>query len=928
MRAMRKTVTGAPIPANEKRRLSTLRQYQLLDTPSEELFDAFARLAAQICGTPISLISLVDEDRQWFKANVGLPGVTETSREIAFCAHAILEDGIFEVPDARADKRFANNPLVLEDPNIRFYAGVPLVTADGDALGTLCVIDREPRTLSAGQREALRAIAAMLLDQFETRRAVLRLFDSSQTELYHFDLTSRRVVFASEAARRNLGYDLAEMRELPIDGLLPSLAQHGRLEERLAALQADPQHHVTFRTIARRKNGTVYPIELRVELIRTHTGTIALAFATDLTESESARERIELLSAAIEAAQDAVIISVPAGSPDLPSRVVYVNAAYLQQKGATFDEVVGRPTDLFFGPKTDRVKLEAMRSALLRGEESRIEYITYRKDGSQYYVESAARPLMGPDGKTTHFVVLQRDVTDTVLRGMTLELQNERLTTLTSIARGLFASLEPQALVESLLGGVRELSGGSGRLLALHADGTLYESADLTIAQDAPRVKDELLQSAILSEVTIVSDDACRAAVRILGPSGAAAFVLDVRAGDEPFATPDIFAIGLLGQYFAVAVRNVELYGELASRRAAVIELNQVKNDLIAMLAHDFKGPLTTIVGFADVLAEDPQFDAESRQYLGMISSSALRLASLATDTLALSRLEQNELSLELTRVDLAALVRDVTRVFSVTRPIEVRAGNEAYFVTADAGRLRQVFENLIGNAIKYSPGGEVIEVTLREKRGGVEVSIRDRGIGIPKGEMSKLFGRFARAQNARELGISGTGFGLYLARTIVDMHGGRIAVESREGAGSTFRVFLPTMPPPQRTANPRVLLLDADGEARSYVGHTLRADGYPVYVVSEDVDILRALDEGGYDAAIVDVERLSTDPDEFVKKVAGRTALVRLGRDGAEHIGWDAVLSKPFLIKDLQAALDTAIAHHTATIESSRAADKTAESR
>lgn len=917
MQPMAKTFNRAPLAANEERRLATLRQYQLLDTPAEELFDAFTRLASQICRTPIALISLTDEDRQWFKSNVGLPGVTQTSREIAFCAHTILEDGIFEIPDARADERFANNPLVLEDPNIRFYAGAPLVTTNGDALGTLCVMDREPHTLSIEQRTALRAIADALLDQIEARRATLRLFDSSQTELYHFDLTTQRVVFASEAARRNLGYDLPELCDLPIAMLLPALAKSGRLEERLAALQADPQQHATVQTVARRKNGTTYPIELRIELIYSRAGTIALAFGTDLTESKSAKERIELLSAAMEAAQDAVIISVPGGTADVPSRVVYVNAAYLKQKGVTLEEVIGQPTDLFFGPKTDLLKLASMRDALLRGEESRIEYVTYRKDGSLYYVESAARPLIGANGETTHFVVLQRDVTDSVLRGMTLELQNERLTTLTSIARGLFAALEPEALVESLLGGVRELSAGSGRLLAVHADGSLCETADLTIAPDALCEKDDLLvHGATASELPMVSEDSRRAAIRILGPSGTAAFVLDVRSGEEPFGTPDIFAIGLLGQYFAVAVRNVELYGELASRRTAVIELNQVKNDLIAMLAHDFKGPLTTIVGFADVLAEDPQFDAEARQFLGMISSSALRLASLATDTLALSRLEQNELSLDLTRVDLAALVRDITRVFSVTRPIEVRADDEALFVTGDAGRLRQVFENLIGNAIKYSPGGEAIEVSLREKRGGVEVSVRDRGIGIPKSDMGKLFGRFARAHNAREAGISGTGFGLYLARTIVDMHGGRIAVESREGAGSTFRVFLPTMPPPQRTANPRVLLLDPDGDTRSYVGHTLRADGYPVYVVSEEADVLGALDEGSYDAAIVDIDRLTGDSERFVEKVAARTALVRLGRDGSSHTGWDAVLSKPFLIKDLQAALEAAIAHHAAMRE------------
>src|SRR5471030_485945 len=366
---MSRTFTAAPVPENEAHRLATLREYQLLDTPAEELFDAFTRLAAQICGTPISLISLIDANRQWFKSNVGLPGVTQTEREVAFCGHAILGDGIFEIPDARADVRFAGNPLVTGDPNIRFYAGVPLVTGGGDALGTLCVIDREPRKLTSEQRTSLRAIADALVEQFEQRRATLRLFDSSQTELYHFDLKTRRVIFASSAACKNLGYSLHELSDLPIAQLLPALAKTAKFDERLTALQADPMQHVTFRTIARRKDGSTYSIELRVELVQTRSNTIALVFGTDLTQSESDKERIGLLSAAMEAANDAVIISIPGTSSDKPSRVVYVNAAYLKQKGATLEEVIGKPTDLYFGPKTDLSKLEGMRSALLRGEE-------------------------------------------------------------------------------------------------------------------------------------------------------------------------------------------------------------------------------------------------------------------------------------------------------------------------------------------------------------------------------------------------------------------------------------------------------------------------------------------------------------------------------------------------------------------------------
>ena len=413
------------------------------------------------------------------------------------------------------------------------------------------------------------------------------------------------------------------------------------------------------------------------------------------------------------------------------------------------------------------------------------------------------------------------------------------------------------------------------------------------------------------SDVAQVSADGRRAAMRVPGLSGSTFVVLDLSLTETTFATADLFSLGLLGEYVAVAVRNVELYAELASRRAAVIELNQVKNDLIAMLAHDFKGPLTTIVGFADVLAEDDRFEGEARQFLSMISSSAMRLAGLATDTLALSRLEQNELSLRPESVDLVALLRDVVRVFSVMRTIDLRSEAESMRVEADPSRMRQVFENLLGNAIKYSPGGQPVDITLRARAGGVEVAIRDRGIGVPSDDVPKLFGRFARASNARELGISGTGFGLYLAKTIVDLHGGAIAVESREASGSTFRVFLPEMLSAHRAAYRRVVLLDGESDARSFVAHTLRDEGYAVAVIADAAALLDALDDALFDVAIIDVDELALSPTDLARTIAGRMALVRLGGAASLDDGWHANLPKPFLIKDLQVAVESAIARH-----------------
>ncbi len=164
----------APLPTNEAVRLQALHEYRILDSLPERGYDDLTRLASHICGTPVALITLIDRDRQWLKSRVGLD-VEETSRDVAFCAHAILNPELTVVPDTAADARFADNSFVTADPHIRFYAGAPLVTEEGHALGTLCVIDRIPRELDSAQRGALRALARQVLAQLELRRHVREL---------------------------------------------------------------------------------------------------------------------------------------------------------------------------------------------------------------------------------------------------------------------------------------------------------------------------------------------------------------------------------------------------------------------------------------------------------------------------------------------------------------------------------------------------------------------------------------------------------------------------------------------------------------------------------------------------------------------------------------------------------------------------------
>lgn len=314
---------SAPLPAEEEARVEALRRYEILDTDVEREFDDLTLLASQICQTPIAMISLVDGDRQWFKSKVGIT-TSETPRDVAFCSHAILQDDVFVVPDAKTDERFADNPLVTQDPKTRFYAGAPLVNPDGFPLGTICVVDRVPRQMTNDQRDALRALSRQVVAQMELRRRLVKeryeakeALRDKQTSL---DLvveqmpavlwsTDRdlRITSSTGAGRRDLGEAATNVVGMTLNQYFqspgvefPPLVAHRR------ALMGEPS---SFEV---KWKGRTF--QSHVEPLRNTDGTIkgVIGVAVDVTERKVTEDELArsnaLLKATLDSTADGVLV--------------------------------------------------------------------------------------------------------------------------------------------------------------------------------------------------------------------------------------------------------------------------------------------------------------------------------------------------------------------------------------------------------------------------------------------------------------------------------------------------------------------------------------------------------------------------------------------------------------------------------------------
>jgi len=348
---MKTPMPATAIPQDEATRLRSLAALNVLDSAPEPEFDALVKAAALVCGVPISLISLVDAERQWFKASIGLAGLHEVPREIGFCAHSILDQDLLEIEDASRDPRFAANPLVTGAPGIRFYAGAPLNLLDGTCVGSLCVIDHQPRRLDSTQREILLHLAASAARALEGRRALLverrlRDLESRATALLRLSVDAiigvdldGTVTHWNDAAERMYGYSNRDMVGQSIARIIPAdrLATEVDFVHRLTAHPAG----LMYETERLRRDGSVIPVSASLTPVLSAEGTLIGVAKIDRDMREH-RELVGRLSIS-EKRLRTLYESTPAMlySVDAEGRIVAVSDQLLQRLGYTREEVIG-----------------------------------------------------------------------------------------------------------------------------------------------------------------------------------------------------------------------------------------------------------------------------------------------------------------------------------------------------------------------------------------------------------------------------------------------------------------------------------------------------------------------------------------------------------------------------------------------------------
>ncbi len=837
-------MSSAQIPPNEQERLESLQAYHILDTATEQDFDELTELASVICGTPIALISLVDKDRQWFKSVKGLP-VSQTDRAYSFCAHAIISpEEIFEVEDAQADDRFKDNPLVTGDPNIAFYAGVPLVNEDGFALGSLCVIDNEKKKLSQQQRSALKTLAHQVINKLELRRKAIEWQDvnEQQQQLYEALSKSKQELkverdrlnrFFQQApagicilngpdhtyelvnegyqqffpGRKLLGLPvleaLPELTGTPIEEILNNVYYSG--ETFTASSQLIPLAHITDGPVEDRYFDFIYQARLNVK--NQVDGIIVFAF--EVTEVVKDKQLLEANKLQL---QD-LNIELAAINEELTT-ATEEQMAINEELNAANEQLIEARTE---ASRAKELLAQAIESAKIAtwfiDPDTRVLHASPKLKEIFGYYEQEDMPY---NAAMLHIREDYREqintaVNDAITRGESYDLEypligyhDQKLRWVRTTGR-FFQGAD--ALRPSLSGIVIDITDQIEARSKIEASEKHFRS----LADIVPAKISNTLPS---GEVTFFNQhwldyggmnfedlrdfgyhqmmhpEEIPEFQRRLGEAGSNGVPLEMEMRFKDLN-------GHYRWHLNIASPVLDDKGQISMWVGSTTDIERMKEeeqrkiDFVGIVSHELRSPLTSLNGYVQMLAVKSRKngDASTQSILEKAQRQVGKMGKLITGFLDMARMEAGKIHLDKTCFDMAELIKEAEQesLSTITSHIVYFAPVLHTPVFADEDKIGQVVTNFINNAVKYSPQHSTIQVACVTVGDQIQVSVKDEGMGLAHKDQPHVFDRFYRVESADMKTTNGFGIGLYLCAEIIQRHGGRIWVESELGEGSTF---------------------------------------------------------------------------------------------------------------------------------------------
>ncbi|WP_116473274.1 PAS domain S-box protein [Zobellella maritima] len=843
-------------PANEPERLEALLTTELLDTPAEARFDRLTRLAQQHFGCQTVLISLVDRHRQWFKSRQGLDA-RETPRDISFSGHAILEDAIFQIPDARIDPRFHDNPLVMKAPFIRFYAGAPLHSPCGLRIGTLCLLDHSPRQLDNAALATLRDFADCVDDQIkfiqvkqQERRLgrqqqqlllngqrLRTLIDSTRCGTWEWQIQTGRIRL-NERWATMLGYSLAELAPISMETWAGLCHPDDReqVSRQLHQHFCHQQDSVDVQYRLKHKDGHWVWVQDRGRVVRWTADDkpwLMSGLHMDISAQKQAEQALEHAYELLEKSSEAARIGTwevdLAGNHISWSRMT----REIYQVDADFRPDVNN-TLAFYPAGADREAITAaFNAAIEHGRSYDIELNILTAQARQRAVRIIGLPVF-EQGSCVRIHGLLQDMTERKQAEIALREQADYTQAILSNMIDGMLTLDESARILSVNPAAEAMFGYRGEELMMHSIGRLLPDHP----DDASFESDSLRLLSIDRET-------------------------DGRRRDGSVFPMELT---LWQVHRAGRPHYVAMMRDITERK----RLEQMKSEFVSTVSHELRTPLTSISGALGLvtggaLGELPE---QAQNMIGIAHNNSKRLTYLINDLLDIEKLAAGKVPFDLQPQPLRPLLEQAIQAnltYCLDRHIRLELDTDPgeLQVMVDSQRLMQLLTNLLSNAIKYSPDQGLVTVSTRVEQSRVRVSITDQGPGIPLEFQPRVFDKFSQADSSDTRLKGGTGLGLAICRELISRMNGHIGFDSQPGQGSCFYFELPLRPQPARHIEtgpgpqlpaPRLLVVEDEPDIAELLSQMLTRAGYLTEIAYSGADALKALTQRHFDAITLDL--------------------------------------------------------------------------